>query len=306
MSASLGQGTLLITFADTVSALPTDHALFGTAANESFPIGDEAPVCATPVVWSTLVGAAPGHVNFALGADHPASGLPKRQGPNKTNGRRSSRFPALRSCDAVAERLGITDRGVLSRSWTFLTGVARFDVPDSYEPLDESVRLAAVRRRAIQRPKDQGNFQLASARRVGVSWYMDWKRNFNTGLGKNNCGLVFVVSKTWLLRVRFSPEKSATRLVEGLEWLRSFARRTPRHNLLEVHGDSATSWTVPGRGCDLNLAVVDDYVNSVEPPISVFRCPSGTQSLNLAERGQKKPVKLCNLNLHYGRLNLKG
>ena len=44
----------------------------------------------------------------------------------------------------------------------------------------------------------------------------------------------------------------------------------------------------------------------VEPPISVFRCPPETQSENLAERGQKNLLMLCNPNLHYGRLSLKG
>ena len=126
---------------------------------QSFPVGDVAAVCAAPVVWSTPAGAAPGHVNYVPGADHPASGLPKRQGPTKE--RRSSRFPALRSCEAVAGRLGITDRGVLSRSWTFLTCVGSYPMPASYEPLGESVRLAAVRRRAMQSPKDQNSFRLA-------------------------------------------------------------------------------------------------------------------------------------------------
>ena len=48
VSASPDQGTLLITFADAVSALTTDLALFGTAAAESFPIGDVASVCTPP------------------------------------------------------------------------------------------------------------------------------------------------------------------------------------------------------------------------------------------------------------------
>ena len=125
---------------------------------------------------------------------------------------------------------------------------------------------------------------------------MDLTRKFDTGIGRNKYGLVFVESKTWLLRVRFFPEKPATRLVEGLDWLRVFVRRTTRHDLPEVHGDSDTSWTVPGRGRDLNSAVVDECVNSVEPPISVFRCPSETRSLDLAERGQKKLLVLYNLN----------
>ena len=133
-----------------------------------------------------------------------------------------------------------------------------------------------------------GSFELASSRNVGESWYIDWTRNFDTSLGKNKYCLVFVESKTWLLRVRLFPEKSAERLVEGLDWIRAFVRRTTRRDLLEVHDDSDTSWTVPGRGRDFNSAVVDDYDYSVEPPISVFRCPPGTQSPNLAERGQKK------------------
>ena len=63
---------------------------------------------------------------------------------------------------------------------------------------------------------------------------------------------------------------------------------------------------MPGRDQDLHSAVVDKYVNSVEPPITVIDCLPGTQSLNLAERGRKKLLVLCNPNLHYGRLNLKG
>ena len=106
-------------------------------------------------------------MNFVLSADHPTSGLPKRQGPTKEY--RSSRFPVLRTWDAVAERLGITDRAVLSRSSTFLTGVASFVMPAPYEPPDGSVRLSAVRRRSIMRLKDRESLVLASARHVGES-----------------------------------------------------------------------------------------------------------------------------------------
>ena len=63
---------------------------------------------------------------------------------------------------------------------------------------------------------------------------------------------------------------------------------------------------MPGRGQDLNSAIVDELVNSVEQPISLFRCLPGTRSLNLAERGQKKLQMLCNANLHYGQLSPKG
>lgn len=51
VSASLGQGTLLISFEGAVSALPTGLAFFGTATAKSFPVGDVASVCAAPVVW---------------------------------------------------------------------------------------------------------------------------------------------------------------------------------------------------------------------------------------------------------------
>ena len=77
-----------------------------------------------------------------------------------------------------------------------------------------------------------------------------------------------------------------------------------RTDLLKLHGDSDTSWTVPGRGRDLNTVVVDAYVNSVEPPIRVVRCPPGTRSMNMAERGEKRLLERANLNLHHGRLSL--
>ena len=116
MSASLGQGTLLIDFAEATGALPTNLALFGTAAAKSFPVGDVASVCAAPVEWPITphAGAVPGHVILVLGADHPTSDLPPRKGSAKE--RRGSRFPPLRSPEAAAERLGITDSGVLSQS----------------------------------------------------------------------------------------------------------------------------------------------------------------------------------------------
>ena len=88
------------------------------------------------------------------------------------------------------------------------------------------------------------------------------------------------------MRVRFIPEKSAERLVEGLGWLRNFVRCTSCHDLLEVHSDSNTSWAVPVRGQDPNSSIVDDYVNSAEPPITAIRRLPGTQSLSTAERGQ--------------------
>ena len=73
------------------------------------------------------------------------------------------------------------------------------------------------------------------------------------------------------MRVCFFPGKSAELLVEGPKWLRNYVSRTTRQDLLEVHGDSDTSLTVPGRGQDPSSAIFDEYANSVEPPIAVFR-----------------------------------
>ena len=78
------------------------------------------------------------------------------------------------------------------------------------------MRLSVVRKRPIMKLRDHASFELLSSRSVGESRYMDWTRNFAEGRGKNKYGPVFVESKTWLLRVRLFPEKSAERLVEGL------------------------------------------------------------------------------------------
>lgn len=83
-------------------------------------------------------------------------------------------------------------------------------------------------------------------------------------------------------------------------------RRTTTSDLLELHGDSDTSWTVPGRARDLNTSEVEAYPNSAEPPINFVRCPPGTQSLNMAERGQKRLLLFANLSLHFGRLSMEG
>ena len=73
------------------------------------------------------------------------------------------------------------------------------------------------------------------------------------------------------MRVRFFPKKPAELLVEGLEWRRNFVRRTTHHDLLEVNGDSDTSWAEPGHSQKLNSAVVDEFVNLFELPITVLR-----------------------------------
>ena len=49
VTTSLGQGTHLIDLAEATGALARDPALFGTAAAESFPIGDVASIYAAPV-----------------------------------------------------------------------------------------------------------------------------------------------------------------------------------------------------------------------------------------------------------------
>ena len=110
---------------------------------------------------------------------------------------------------------------------------------------------------------------------------------FERGLDGSHSRLVFVEPRTWLLRIRFFPNKSLCRLIEGVEWLRNFVRRTAPTGLLELYGDSDMSWAVPRRARDINTAEVCAYAKSDEPPITFARCPLGTQSLDMAERRQK-------------------
>ena len=126
---------------------------------------------------------------------------------------------------AVAERLGYTKPDVLSRPLFFRKGAGRFAVPANYGPLDESVRLSALTRCRIMKPKDEYSHALSAKMDVGECWYMDWTRKFDESLNRNKYGLVFVNSKTWLLRARFFKEKLAERPAEGTRRLRNFVRR---------------------------------------------------------------------------------
>ena len=100
-------------------------------------------------------------------------------------------------------------------------------------------------------------------------------------LDGNHFGLVLVELRTWPLRIRFFPNKSSRRLVEGFEWLQKFCRRTTTSDLPELHGDFGTPWTVPGKARDLSITEVEAYAGFVEPPINLVRCPPGTRSLNM-------------------------
>ena len=132
---------------------------------------------------------------------------------------------------------------------------------------------------------------------------MAWTRVSERRLDGSHFGLVFVELRTRLLRIRFSPNKSSRRLVEGGEWLQNFVRRTALSGLLELLGDSGMLWTVPGRARDLNTAEVEAYANYFEPSTNF---EPGAQSHHMAERGQKRLLLLVNLNLHFGRLGKAG
>ena len=185
-----------------------------------------------------------------------------------------------------------------------LVGIGELRVPAGYEPLGECVRLAAGRARALRHRRDGDSQAVVDSCEIGERWYMDWTRMFECSHDGNKFGLVFVEAKTWLLRVRFFRDKSALSLVEGTTWLREFVRIDLDRSVRELRGDSDTSWTVSGRGRDLNTAVVEEYVRGIDPPFRIIRFPPGTQSINMAERGQKRLLVLANLNLHHGRLSL--
>ena len=132
---------------------------------------------------------------------------------------------------------------------------------------------------------------------------MDWTRMSECSHDGSKFGLVFVEAKTWLVRVRFLRDKPALSLVEFITWLREFVRKSLDRSVRELHGDSDTTWTVSGRSRDLNTAVVEEYVRGIHPQFCITRCPPGTQSMNMAERGQKRLLMLAILNLHHGRLS---
>ena len=313
-SASLGQSTLLVDFAEATGGLLTEHGLFGTrsvifTAATIATVCDETFFC-PPRLDAFMAHVAPARVNPVKSpGPAPAGARPSRERA-KPKGQPKDRlpwhFPPLRSHGVVAGRSGFTNLDALVRAPLFLHGVKDFVVPVGYGPLGESFRLAATTRRKTMKSKDSGSFALSVSRRVGECRYMDCTRKFYEGPGKIKYGPVFVESKTWLLRVRFFQENSAERPVEGLKWLRSFVCRATRQDLLEVHCDSDTTWKTPWRGQGLNSAVVDAHVNSVESPISITRCPPGTQSPNLTtERGQKRFPMPNNLRLHCGQLGME-
>ena len=188
---------------------------------------------------------------------------------------------------------------VLSR----LAGVGQLRVSADYELLGECIRLAGGHARPLRHRR--GGESQATVDGLGVQkrWDMAWTRMCDWILDDKWSGLVYAEAITWLLRTRFFPDKSARSFVESTGWLRTFIRQTIRKDLFELHGDSGTPWAVPGRGRGLNTAIVGDYANSVEPPIRNTRYPPGTQSTDLAERGQKRLLVLADLNLHYGLLS---
>ena len=66
---------------------------------------------------------------------------------------------------------------------------------------------------------------------------MDWTRMFEYSPDGSSFGLVFVEVNTWLLRKCSFPDKYARSLVEVIEWLRTFVRRTVlvgRHSSLDT------------------------------------------------------------------------
>ena len=139
VSASPGQGRPLIEFAEATGALPVDLAPFGTGA-VSFSVAAIVKACSDPAEWPPELdpSAAPVQANLVTGADPSTASPPSSRAPRGGTviERRDSSLPPLRSREVVAEFLGFTNRDVLSRPPTFLTGARSFVVPASYEPLD--------------------------------------------------------------------------------------------------------------------------------------------------------------------------
>ena len=281
VSASLGRGLLELDLRRAGPCPPWTRAAGGLLASglgrpsqHWLPAADVGMFCGDLVEY---VDEAPGlgECTFApvgdggdclepagVGTVYRATGV--RGSTHVAKDRRPCRFAPLNDHTVVASRLGFTDAAVLRAAPDFLVGVGALRVPAGYEPLDECFRLAAGRARGIRHRRDGESQGAVESCEIGERWYMDWTRMFESSHDGNKFGLVFVEAKTWLLRVRFFRDKSALSLVEGIAWLREFVRSNcPGPLVRELHGDSDTSWTVSGRGRDLNTAVVERYIRGI-------------------------------------------
>ena len=116
--------------------------------------------------------------------------------------------------------------------------------------MDESARLSAVARRKIMKLKDEDSHAPSAKMDAGEFWYMDKTRDFDEGPSKNKYGLVFVESKTWLLRVRYfghpAAGKEPTGKGSGLEF-RALASAGQRHETELAERDLQRGNTNGGR-----------------------------------------------------------
>ena len=80
---------------------------------------------------------------------------------------RTSAFYPLSSNFFVAERLGITNALVLNLIPRALSGIADYTAPKKYEPLGETLRIAASRRREIYHMRGDHSAELLARWRVG-------------------------------------------------------------------------------------------------------------------------------------------
>ena len=309
VSASLGRGLLELDLRAGAPpyASPLDYDLNGPSypgafvpgrhARARLPAADVGTFCGEPFAYPAVVRddigrpldfdddpvrddpsipGAPGAgvVYCATGARKPLTSVlhPAEKA------RRPCRFASLKDHAIVAARLGFTDAAVLRATPDFLTGIGELRVPAGYEPLDECTRLAAWRARSLRHRRDGDSQPVVDSFETGERWYMDWTRMFECSHDRNKFGLVFAEAKTWLLRVRFFRDKSALSLVEGITWLLESVRTRLRRSVRELHGDSDTSWTVSGRGRDLNTAAVAECVRGIDPPFSTIRCPPGPKA----------------------------
>ena len=188
MSASLGRGLLELDLSACtpfparalglgVGGAPYPGALVPRQhAQAGLPAADVGTFCGEPFAYPAVApDIAGGAYDLDVNPDRGVTGGPGAMGagavycatgtrkplasklPPKGKDRRPCRFVSLKDHAVVASRLVFTDAAVLRATPDFLIGIGELRVPAGYEPLDECVRLAAGRARALRHRRDVGS-----------------------------------------------------------------------------------------------------------------------------------------------------
>ena len=197
--AGLGRGTLELNFRVGASPPPSELDVALSDPRYSGPLLQGRRVRLPAADVSTFCGSPFDDTDPVTGPVCCATGAGKfaaRTVPPGTKPRRPCLFAPLSDHAVVAVRLGFTDAAVLRATFDFLTGISNFWVPAGYEPLDESLCLAARRARPLRHRRVGDSQAAAGSFGIGKRCCIDWTRMFECSHEGNWSGLIFVEAKT--------------------------------------------------------------------------------------------------------------